>query len=181
MPRYIAFLRAINVGGHIVKMQRLKELFQQARFGAVETFIASGNVIFTSPSQEAALLEEQIETLLQRELGYEVKTFLRTDAELAKTAAHIPFEALADATSTLYIGFLKTAPPAATKARLLAAQTAVDDFAICGRELFWRCRVASRESVFSGARLEKTLGMATTLRNVNTVRRLAAKYRPAKG
>ncbi len=179
MPRYIAFLRAINVGGRIVKMQRLKELFQLPGFDGVETFIASGNVIFNAPSRNAALLEEQIEALLRRELGYEVKTFLRMDTEVAKTATHVPFEPLADSTpSTLYVGFLKTAPRAAAKARLLAAQTPVDDFAVVGRELFWRCRMSSSESEFSGAKLEKMLEMPTTLRNVNTVRRLAAKYPP---
>ena len=179
MPRYIAFLRAINVGGHVVKMQRLTELFQLLGFEGIETFIASGNVIFTSPGRKAASVEAEIERVLQRELGYEVKTFVRTDAEIGKTAVHVPFEPLPEMTpSTLYVGFLKSAPPAAVKARLLAAQTPADDFCISGRELFWRCRVPSSESAFSGAKLEKMLGMPTTLRNINTVRRLAAKYPP---
>ena len=51
MPRYVAFLRAINVGGHIVKMDQLRKLFTQLGLTDVETFIASGNVLFTSPSK----------------------------------------------------------------------------------------------------------------------------------
>ncbi len=46
MPRYVAFLRAVNVGGRIVKMDELRRLFAGAGFADVETFIASGNVIF---------------------------------------------------------------------------------------------------------------------------------------
>ena len=46
MPRYITFLRAINVGGHTVKMDRLREIFESLGFANVETFIASGNVVF---------------------------------------------------------------------------------------------------------------------------------------
>mgnify|MGYP003694158873 CR=1 FL=1 len=48
----------------------------------VETFIASGNVIFTSPSKSLGALERKIETALQKSLGYEVKTFIRTAPEL---------------------------------------------------------------------------------------------------
>ena len=178
MPRYIAFLRAINVGGHAVRMQRLKEFFQQLGFADVETFIASGNVIFGSSTKNAAALEEKIEQKLERELGYAVDTFIRSDAEVAKTAAHLPFDTAQPGPSTLYIGFLKLAPPSDGEQRLRAAQTAVDEFRILGRELYWRCRGPSSESTFSGPKLEKTLGMATTLRNANTVRRLAAKYPP---
>jgi len=48
MTRYIAFLRAINVGGHTVKMEHLRGIFESMGFSNVETFIASGNVIFAS-------------------------------------------------------------------------------------------------------------------------------------
>ena len=175
MPRYIAFLRAINVGGHIVKMQVLKELFERLGFANVETFIASGNVIFQSPAKSTAAIEEKIERLLEQELGYAVQTFVRSDAEVARVAAFEPFVEVSEG-STLYIGFLKAAPDRAVAERLLAAQTERDDFRLDARELYWRCRGPSSESTFSGQKLEKTLGMATTLRNANTVRRLAAKY-----
>ena len=177
MPRYIAFLRAINVGGHVVKMQVLKELFERLGFVNVETFIASGNVIFQSPAKSAASIEEKIERLLAKELGYAVLTFVRTDVEVARVAAFQPYDEVSEA-STLYIGFLKAAPDRAAEKRLLAAQTERDDFRLDGRELYWRCRGPSSESTFSGQKLEKTLAMATTLRNANTVRRLAAKYPP---
>ena len=179
MPRYVAFLRAINVGGHVVKMARLKELFESLGFTEVETFIASGNVIFDSATKNAATLEKKIERFLHSELGYEVKTFLRSDAEVAQVAAHVPFAQQAGAASTLYIGFLKAAPAADSAKRLREAQTAIDDFEIFGRELYWRCRGSSQESTYSGTKLEKLLGTPTTLRNANTVRRLAAKYPPS--
>lgn len=175
--RYIAFLRAINVGGRVVKMQRLKELFQSLGLANVETFIASGNVIFESAARNGAALEQKIEKLLQEELGYTVKTFLRSDAELAAIAARAPFgDTLPPLRSTLFIGFLATAPRPEMKERLLAAQTPIDEFQIIGRELYWRCRGPTSDSTFSGAKLEKTLGAPTTLRNVNTVNRLVAKY-----
>lgn len=177
MPRYIAFLRAINVGGHVVKMQVLKELFERIGFANVETFIASGNVIFQSPAKSAAAIEEKIERLLEKELGYRVQTFVRSDAEVARVAAFEPFDPVSER-STFYIGFLKAAPDRSVAERLLGAQSERDDFRLDARELYWRCRGPSSESTFSGAKLEKMLGMATTLRNANTVRRLGAKYPP---
>ena len=82
MPKYIAFLRAINVGGHTVKMDQLREVFEQCGFKNVETFIASGNVIFDSTSKNPKALEKKIEAALLKAFGYEVHTFLRTPGEL---------------------------------------------------------------------------------------------------
>ena len=65
MPRVIAFLRAINVGGRTVKMDRLRGLFADAGFRNVETFIASANVIFDSPGKTTAGIERKIEAGLR--------------------------------------------------------------------------------------------------------------------
>ena len=60
MPKLIAFLRAINVGGHNVKMDALRELFIELGCTNVETFIASGNVIFDSKAKNIKTLENKI-------------------------------------------------------------------------------------------------------------------------
>ena len=73
--KYVAFLRAINVGGHTVKMDHLRNLFESMGFANVETFIASGNVIFDSKTKSTAALEMEIENQLQAALGYEVRRF----------------------------------------------------------------------------------------------------------
>ena len=82
--RYIAFLRGINLGGHNVKMDRLRVLFEELGLGDVTTFIASGNVIFDSDERDADTLADRIEAHLAQALGYDVPTFLRTDVELAR-------------------------------------------------------------------------------------------------
>jgi uncharacterized protein (DUF1697 family) len=180
VTRYIAFLRAINVGGHVVKMTDLRDMFESLRFGGIETFIASGNVIFDAPSSDAGALEHQIEQRLARSLGYEVSTFLRTPAELAAAAAATPFadSEPAAAVHTISVGFLKTVPAMDALSRVTALTTDVDDFRVIGRELYWRCRVRTSDSKVSGARLEKALSAPATLRNITTVRKLAAKYAP---
>jgi uncharacterized protein (DUF1697 family) len=180
MVRYIALLRAINVGGHTVKMEKLRQLFVELEFADVETFIASGNVIFESPEMDTPALERRIEGHLRSALGYAVTTFIRTTADLAAVAAYQPFPPAdldADGT-TLYIGFLPGPPSDAARARLLALDTPTDTFHLHKCELYWLCRTRLSDSPITGARLEKTLGLPTTLRNVSTVRKLAAKYPP---
>lgn len=178
MPRYIAFLRAINVGGHTVKMERLRALFTELGFANVATFIASGNVIFDSPVEHAPALEQQIERHLQQALGYEVITFLRTCSQLAAVAAYQPFpDTDFDATNhALYIAFLHAPPTAEAQHKLMRLRTPVDDFHVHDCEIYWWCRTKLSESSFSGALLEKTVGMPATMRNVTTVRKLATKY-----
>lgn len=184
MHRSIAFLRAINVGGHTVKMEHLCTLFEALGFSNVETFIASGNVIFETPKENAAALERQIEQHLQQALGYNVATFIRSAPELAAIAHHQPFppaELNAEG-NALYIAFLPAPLSAATQQKLLAFRTPVDDFHVHGREIYWLCRKKISDSAFSGALLEKTIGMPATMRNATTVRKLAAKYAaPATG
>lgn len=75
MEKYIAFLRAINVGGtKIIKMEDLKKHFESFGCVNVQTYINSGNVIFET--KESAGLEAKIEKQLEKALGYKVETFL---------------------------------------------------------------------------------------------------------
>jgi uncharacterized protein (DUF1697 family) len=178
MPRHIAFLRAINVGGHVVKMEKLRALFSAMKFRNVETFIASGNVIFDSPSTDAAALEARIEQALEEALGYEVATFIRSPEALAAIAARSPFGAKAEADAhTVSVAFLKSACGAAESRRVLALASDVDDFRVVEREVYWLRTVPFNESKVQGNRFEKALGQSATARNVTTVRKIAAKYR----
>ncbi len=78
--------------------------------------------------------------------------------------------------SSLYIAFLPTLPGDDRQQKLMGYRSPVDDFHIHGREVYWLCRKKMSESAFSGALLEKTLGMPATIRNSTTVKKLASKY-----
>jgi uncharacterized protein (DUF1697 family) len=179
MPRYIALLRAINVGGHTVTMERLRALFTDLGFANVETFIASGNVIFESRASAAAL-ERRIEARLLEALGYEVTTFLRTDAEIGRIAAYRPFpEPALKSAAALNVAFLTAPPGPAARSAIEGFRNDIDDFHFHGRELYWLCRKRQSESRFSNAAFERTLKLRATFRSINTVRKLSEKY-PAR-
>jgi len=179
MTRYIAFLRAINVGGRTVKMDALRAIFESPGFSNVETFIASGNVIFETSSKDHKALEEKIEKKLKEALGYEVVTFIRTDAELAAIAKYKPFKKTElDAAIALNVAFLSEPLDTAAKKKLMTLKTDIDDFHVHEREIYWLCRKKQSESTFSNVLFEKMVGRRATFRGINTIRKMAEKYPP---
>lgn len=176
MPQYIALLRGINVGGHRVKMGRLRSLFEELGFDDVSTFIASGNVIFTTASVDVDALRDSIEAHLERELGYEVATFLRTSDRLAEIAGK---EGEAGPSSSHYVIFLHVPAPDSLCSALEGLNSEMDAFHWSGHEVHWRIQGKLSESPLFGAGLDRaTRGIPTTARNMNTLRRLVAKTGP---
>jgi len=162
-------------------MDHLRRLFESLGFAGVETFIASGNVVFETTSKNAKTLERRIENRLREALGFEVATFLRTDAELAAIANYKPFrQSDLDAAAALNVAFLADKLDDKLKQKLMALRTDIDDFHVHEREIYWLCRKKQSESTFSNAVLEKTLGRQSTLRGANTIKKIAAKYSAAK-
>lgn len=181
MHRYVAFLRGINLGKRRIRMDALRACFAALKFDDVETFIASGNVLFTSKSADAEKLTRQIQAHLHASLGYKVDTFLRTRAEVAAVAAFRPFSKanLDDPANTIYASFLGSPLSASQHRRLLACRTDVDEFCVEGREFYWLCRIRSNESKVWTLPQMRALKLPTsTMRNLTTVRKIAALYPP---
>ena len=175
--RYVALLRGINVGGHRVEMRRLRALFEELGFRDVSTFIASGNVVFSTDSDDAEGLRTSIEGHLERELGYAVATFLRTPAELALTADAGKGDARdGEPGASHYVIFLHDPAQDSLRSELRALESDVDAFRCAGREIHWTMRGKLSESPLFGGAIERaTRRVPTTMRNMTTLRRLAAK------
>ncbi len=177
MPKCIAFLRAINVGGHNVKMDALCTMFVELGLTKVETFIASGNVIFESKVRNLKTLENKIAEHLHQALGYEVATFIRTAAEVKAVAEYQPFsEADMNTAAALNVGFLAEPLSEEATKNLFAYRSDMDDLHVNNREVYWLCRMKQTDSPFAKKGFEKIVKTKATFRGVNTVRRLTAKY-----
>jgi uncharacterized protein (DUF1697 family) len=168
--KYVALLKAINVGGHVVKMEILRALFADLRFSGVETFINSGNVIFETKAAGDRKLELKIEKKLEGALGYEVGTFVRSIEEIGAVSVYKPFSREG---VVLNVGFMHQPLQAGVVEEFTSD---VDDFHVHGREVYWLCQIRTSDSKFPAKRFEKAIGGAVTWRNMNTVVRLAAKY-----
>lgn len=175
MSRQIALLRAINVGGRTVTMAHLRHLFEALGFVNVETFIASGNVIFDT--RKSTDLATQIEAKLRAALGFEVAAFIRTPVELSQVARYEPFtKKQMQAASALNVAFVASPPMAPAVEKLMALQNDIEWFHVHGREVFWLCRVKQSQSKFSTAVLERTIGQQATMRGAGTISKMAARY-----
>ena len=91
MPAFVALLRAVNVGGTgKLPMTELKAMCEELGFGAVRTYIASGNVVFTSRKSESAI-KAALEKRLHAYAGAPVGVLVRSAAEMAEVLAANPF------------------------------------------------------------------------------------------
>ena len=177
MTRYVAFLRAINVGGHVVKMEVLRKLFESMNFARVETYIASGNVIFESQAGKTSALEKKIEDQLKSALGYQVGTYLRSMKEVIGIVEAIPFEPPEiERAPTLQVGFVRAALNTDEQKLISSLNDHVHQFRFGAREVFWLCNTKMSESPIRGDLGARRLLSQATFRNINTVRKIATKY-----
>jgi uncharacterized protein (DUF1697 family) len=109
MPRYVALLRAVNVGGTgKLPMADLKKLCVEAGFAEVETYIASGNVVFDSPAKADAV-KAKLEKALHAYAKKPVGVIVRSAAELAAILKQNPFAK--EKPNYTYVIFLDGKPP----------------------------------------------------------------------
>ena len=177
MPRYAAFLRAINIGGRRVTNDDLRAAFQAVGFANAVVWRASGNVIFDADSRSAAKVTERVDAGLTEALGYEVRTFLRTATEVRKIAAHEPFDPahVRGPAGKLQLALLGTAPSTSARREVLALATDDDRLAFGDRELYWLPSGGFAESDLDRNALVKALG-AMTWRTKNVLEEIARKY-----
>lgn len=180
MPQHIAFLRGINLGRRRVKMETLRAHFAKLGFTSVETFIASGNVLFSTRSSDSPKLAAKIAAHLEKSLGYDVATFVRTRAEVAVIAAFRPFPDgdMNPPENTVHCGFLAESLSVAQARALEACRTEYDAFRVHGREYYWLCRqIKTHESTIWSSHEVKALKLpSSSMRNLTTIRKLAELF-----
>lgn len=171
MTIYIAFLRGINVGGQkIIKMEKLKDIFESLQFQNVKTYIQSGNVIFESTEESTDILCK-METELEHILGDKVTCIIRTVDELEEVIKQNPFSTSEDIEKQ-YVTFLDRKPTAEAAARLMSYKNDVDDFYVINREVFLLCGKGYGKTKFSNHFLESKLDVLATTRNWKTVNKI---------
>lgn len=172
MTRYVALLRGINVGGRrLIKMQDLVRICTGAGLKNVRTYIASGNVIFDSPSANKAGLVKKIEKALRAALGYDVTVVLRTVSELEHLVKSNPFKKYeASKDVMLCVVFLADEPKTKPKLPLVSLTDNLEVFEVADRAA---CVVLRRKKNgwfgFPNNFVEKQFSVAGTTRQWSSV------------
>ena len=174
MIKYVAFLRGINVSGHrIIKMEELRKLFEELKFKNIKTYIQTGNVVLETSTKDSDSLTKMIEKHLQKSLGYEVETMLRTIPEIEKITENNPFKkAKLDKTLNLYLTFLHDEPSAELKKSLISSSDDIATFKIKEKEVYTLYKRSNAKHPFSNNFVEKKLKVAATTRNWNVINKV---------
>ncbi|MBE0661672.1 MAG: DUF1697 domain-containing protein [Bacteroidales bacterium] len=174
MPVFIAMLRGINVSGQkLVKMDALRNLFENRGFENVKTYIQSGNIVFHSNNPNQRDLEQIISAGLKKQFGFDIPVTVLAVEELKKIALNNPF--INDDSkdrSYLYVTFLSAEPEMALYEHIKNEQYQGEAFELSGKAIYLYCPKGYGTTRLSNTFLEKKLKVAATTRNWKTVNAL---------
>lgn len=172
MPRWVALLRAVNLGSrNRVPMAELRAALEELGCSEVRTHLQSGNAVFRRRSTKRERLAAELEALLVERFGVEQPVILRTAEELVALRDGHPF---GDDVSGTYVAFLRAEPAPARVAALAELAPAAERVLVVGSDAYLRYPAGVARATLTPALLEKRLGVAATARNWRTVSALAA-------
>lgn len=170
MPIFVAFLRAINVGGrNIIKMSELKECLETIHLKHIQTFLQSGNVVFESELEDTEKLQILIQHAIEFVFSLNVPVVVRTHQEIENVIKSQPFENyLSLPKDKIFICYLQTAPTATTLAAFKPIDSKGDIFTVVDKNIFIYCQNPYNETKLQNNFFEKKLLTFATTRNYNT-------------
>ena len=174
MSIFISMLRGINVGGQkMMRMETLRNIYEELGFNSVRTYVQSGNVVFESTEHDQQELNKLIEAHIELTCGYSTQVFIRKADELQRILAGNPF--LNDRNedpSKLHVTFLYQSPSETALSKLTTPSNTADEFKPEGQAIYLFCPKGYGKTKLSNGFFERKLGMPVTTRNWNTVNNL---------
>jgi uncharacterized protein (DUF1697 family) len=170
VTRYVALLRAVNVGGNNkVPMPRLRELAAGLGYTDVETYVQSGNLVLSADTKKAADVEAALAEAIRTDLGVDIAVMVRSRKELAAVIDANPFGDIADDPKRLLVNFL-AAQPAPEKVKVLdPAEFEPERYQLGDRCIYQWFPDGVGRSKMATAPWDRRLGVRGTGRNWRTV------------
>jgi uncharacterized protein (DUF1697 family) len=173
--RYVALLRAVNLGGNSkIAMTDLRSVLGGLGYADVATYLQSGNAVFSGRDEPPAKVAEAVASGLLRRLGLDAAVLVRTAAEVADAIRRSPLPGPPENPSRYFTAFLAAQPEPARAHALASRSFGPDRIWVSGREAYLWCPNGAAHTPLTNSFVEKSLGVAATSRNWNTVQRLAA-------
>jgi uncharacterized protein (DUF1697 family) len=173
VPRYVALLRSVNIGGYgRIKMNDLRESFNALGYDDVLTYIQSGNVLFSTSSRSEKAIADAIEGQLAEDFGDSPAVLLRTVSELRRIGTASPYAKAGADPARHHVTFLATAPSKDVLKGLALPPSGKDELVVDGREVYVHTPNGYAETKYTGTFLERRLGVVSTTRNWNSVTNL---------
>lgn len=172
-------LRGINVGGNKkIKMDALRQMYTELGFSYVQSFIQSGNVVFSCAEKDIKTLEKSISDGILNTFGFEVPTLVLNAVELANTLTINPF--ISDKTkdaSYIHLTFLSVQPNDILVEKLSPLDFTPDEFQCIGKTVYLYCPNGYGNTKLNNTFFEKKLKIVATTRNLRTCNELLNRTR----
>jgi uncharacterized protein (DUF1697 family) len=174
MPAVISMLRGINVGAHNrIKMDALRAVYESLGLRDVQTYVQSGNVIFSTKEKARTKLRTRIETAIHKKFGFRPDVILRSVSEMRDAIARNPFAGRRDIEpSKLLVTFLAEKPDGRAQQMIREIKAHPEELHLDGRELYVYFPNGMARPTLSWATLGKSLNTTGTGRNWNSVVKL---------
>jgi uncharacterized protein (DUF1697 family) len=168
--RFAVFLRAINTGRRRIKMADLAAAYRDAGYEDVATFLASGNVVLSSPDRPGPAALSKI---VSDAFGFESEAFVRTGAELASVVERNPWS---EPGALVEVSFIEHIPEPRTAKALESVVKPPAGLVVSGREVFHLREGKGIDPAHKETTTAKMLGQVTTRRGLRTVREMHLRF-----
>jgi uncharacterized protein (DUF1697 family) len=169
VPRYVAFLRGINLGPtNKISMPALRDIAEGLGYTDVATYINSGNLIMTA-SDSAATIEKRLAAAIKSEIGLNVDVAVRTPARLATIVTENPYPD--GDPSQVTVAFLTKAAGSEAKAKVAAAAAEYEPFTFSGQEVYVHYTRGLGKSKLA-REFSAIIGVSATVRNLRTINKV---------
>lgn len=174
MPRYVALLRGINVGGNtMINMGELRTTFEALGFERVVSYINSGNLAFDSKKASERSLIKRLQEAIENDFGKAVKIMVRDQKDIDRILANNPYDGEFESHKEMHVLFLNEELSQEKAALLREMAPEAERFTVAGREIYCHLPMGVADSVMGRGSFEKKLKVDVTARNWRTVEKLA--------
>lgn len=174
MIKYVSILRGINVSGQkIIKMDALKKMYENLGFQNIQTYVQSGNAIFSTNCTNIKELEKTISSQIEIEFGYKVPAIVLSTTKLETIISNNPFtKDYHQDTSAIYITFLAETPTSIDQESIMQKKHPNEEISFTTHAVYLYCPIGYGKTKLNNNFLESKLKVQATTRNWKTTTEL---------
>ena len=170
MSRFVALLRGINVSGQKkIQMSELKTLCEKLGFQNVETYIQSGNVIFSSKEKSISKLANKISLAIKNKFNFDVQVIILTPQEIQQALQNNPFIKKKKEIDRMYVSFLSAVPSIENVNKFNEISFQPEEYSIKEKIIYLFFPNGAGKAKLNNNFIENKLKVISTTRNWKTV------------
>ena len=177
MPTYVVLLRAVNVGGRVLKMEHARQVLADHAFADVASHIQTGNLLVTTPMRSPVKVEQAVGECLSTAAGFDIVAMARRPADLTGLVDAV--DGIPDSFAGVrgrYVAFCGGEVAEEAAARITAWDVEGERAHVIGRDILVELGKPFNEAKLGNAQVERLTGLPATGRNLTVVRTLAQKW-----